>query len=641
MVNDTRVELPKGLDEKWKLVKKLKKNPMKTKLFYAKFKCSLQTARNWINKAKLVTRPLDFIKERGRQPLLSQTERLNVNLAAREAAFANQALLSSNARLGLPTFRTQLQQVREEYASQNGMPIPKELSYKQSYNQRAAANVTVITAQEITKAHLAALNDVRMGISTCIAGMAIGKTLGFNPALFFNMDMSGHSKDGIGKAEKLRIVIDKDQKDELDVRGVPASTRAPNPETTGVFVKEMTCVSAMGHVAPFVFSVRDQTMQKGETLQAPIPQLSLSGSHENEPGFITFQYTLNGSCGFYVWYYKNVLIPFIKSTRMDLNAPEDEWAVLWMDGEQIQVDPLFTEETRELFRENHIHVMKGAASTTPVTQLLDASDIFKIAHKLGRNEEKTDRFRRCQLLLMQKVKDALTIQNKKNGKEKTAWDNAKVMKYTECIVNATFGLREALSPMNIRTGVERTGLFNESNMTGISTIMRNFNQHLTHQQWLHLQQDLEKALPIFVKHGQLKDEVIERMEYVQQLVRHGKIQINCNHRDNRTLIQQRAVLLTHDETFKRRYEEILLRNNKVTAAAERKLNRENLSAKGTVPAAVVSSKDKKQTTKKRQIDRISSQQGSYGKIYANTGSSKRTRCESTVDEDIAAMSTGK
>ncbi len=231
MVKGPKIELPKGLEEKWKLVQKLKRNGMRPNAFHKKFICSIQTARNWINRAKISKKPHDFLKERGGQPILSPTEKFRLSAAVKKAAFSHQALLNNNHCTDLVTFRSKTQEVREEYAAQHGLPIPKELSVRQSYDQRSASNVMVVTAQEITKAHLAALNDVRMGISTCIAGMAIGKYLNYNPSLFFNMDMSGYSQDGIGNCDKLRIVIDKDQKDILDLRGVPVSTRAPNPET--------------------------------------------------------------------------------------------------------------------------------------------------------------------------------------------------------------------------------------------------------------------------------------------------------------------------------------------------------------------------------------------------------------------------
>ncbi len=272
--------------------------------------------------------------------------------------------------------------------------------------------------------------------------------------------------------------------------------------------------------------------------------------------------------------------------------------------------------------------------------MLDASDIFKTAHKLSRNKEKTDLFKRGQTCLETKVKEAVRTQNEKAAKG-SRWDNQKLNKYVSCIVNATYGLRQGISTMNVRAGLERTGLFNTCNMTGISTIMRNFNRHLTTPEWICLKTDLEKALPQFIKYGQLTDEVIEDMEFVKQLVLHGEIQINVNHRDKRTLIQQRAVLLTHDATFKRRFEQIRIRDNHVTEAAERKLKRENAPVKVTKSVAVASSEDKKKPKKRRHTDRISSQQGSYDKVYSNKGSAKRTRCEGTRDEDMTSASSSK
>ena len=83
----------------------------------------------------------------------------------------------------------------------------------------------------------------------------------------------------------------------------------------------------------------------------------------------------------YKTYFSEILIPFVNQQR-ETYGRQGEWAVLWFDGEQIQLDATMDPQCKQMLQEAKIIMLKGPAATTSITQLLDVSEIFNVAHKV-------------------------------------------------------------------------------------------------------------------------------------------------------------------------------------------------------------------------------------------------------------------
>ena len=139
---------------------------------------------------------------------------------------------------------------------------------------------------------------------------------------------------------------------------------------TAAFVKFLVLVNGAGEAAPFVALIDDNNMDKGET---EIHEIEKFAQNNCDTGLMAINNGRNGTANFYETYYKEILIPFVQKLRKNYSMKATEKAILWLDGEDIQMKPLLRPELRALLREHNIVILKGPASTTPKTQLLDTS----------------------------------------------------------------------------------------------------------------------------------------------------------------------------------------------------------------------------------------------------------------------------
>jgi transposase len=264
-------------------------------------------------------------------------------------------------------------------------------------------------ATKMTNAHWVALHDARNAVSMQVAAQAIRHILGGDKHLLLNLDGTGFQHKGIDKDGKHTVVFcTHEHYNKIKQTGDELNTHVDDdPSDTGVFIKNLVLVNAFGEVAPTVTLIDDPKVAKGATEVYPINNFARDGS---STGWIAVNNGRNGTAEFYKRYYTEILIPFVANLRDKYVLGKEKPAVLWIDGEDIQMAPLLEKELRDLLREHHIHILKGPASTTPKTQLLDTSVVFKCSRKMAR-EADAGRWAERETYLRNQIQQALKKHN--------------------------------------------------------------------------------------------------------------------------------------------------------------------------------------------------------------------------------------
>jgi hypothetical protein len=164
---------------------------------------------------------------------------------------------------------------------------------------------------------------------------------------------------------------------------------APDPENPGEHgllfsAKMMRSGCACGYEAKNVFILADARMEAEEFDPYEVSGLG-QGTDVNSTGYVCFAKTRCGNISFYLWYWKEVLLPFIASLRAKCAIKEDEWFFWTEDGEAAQIecfnDPAFV----KLLRDAKVHVAKGGASATEIEQPCDIDNKHKAIKAVNKN----------------------------------------------------------------------------------------------------------------------------------------------------------------------------------------------------------------------------------------------------------------
>ena len=392
-----------------------------------------------------------------------------------------------------------------------------------------------------TQSRLEAINDARNAISMIICAMLINKML-LNIGMFFNMDATGFEHRTIRKDAKTttvwaapEVVLDMEREKR------PLASQEPIPSTTGVFIKHHTLVSAHGNSAPFVFSVADKSMKKHET---KFNKVSGLGMNSQEEGYLCFHQGRNATNMFYLWYYKTIAIPFFKQQRQRLGLAETAWGVFWIDGESVAMDPVFELELRDLFCQNYILVIKGPASTTEITQLLDASMVFRLSHAFAFGKD-ASLFAQYEKQMSKQLSDALKSQAIVQGKQSCISDSSRQTKLLRCVLTAVYGLRMSITPSNVLAGLHRTGIFSVQGPYNPELILAKFGVPVKDFDVATLLDECRSLVSVFKYRGFVTDRQIESTSLMKARFFWGTDSPEEKPRDLRAMNRQRCVLLSN------------------------------------------------------------------------------------------------
>lgn len=399
-------------------------------------------------------------------------------------------------------------------------------------------------ATKMTNAHWLALHDARNAISMMVASMAIRSFIGNDRRLLLNLDATAFQHLGIDKKKKMqKVYTTNGHVKMLKKHGREVNTILSTQQSdTAAFVKFLVLVNGAGEAAPFVALIDDNNMDKGET---EIHEIEKFAQNNCDTGLMAINNGRNGTANFYETYYEQILIPFVQKLRKNYSMKATEKAILWLDGEDIQMKPLLRPELRALLREHNIVILKGPASTTPKTQLLDTSVVFKGSHA-GANDKNAGKHAVASKFLRGQIQSALKIHAMSEATIKAGADKqfkAKITKWTDIILRAEWALRRMITETNIGRGLSSTGVMDLDGNWQPDVILRNFGITLETHEHIQFLVDCDKLVKTFKRKGYLRDQEIEATQYMQQRFVRGMEEPIIHPKDKGVLHSMRCVLI--------------------------------------------------------------------------------------------------
>lgn len=183
------------------------------------------------------------------------------------------------------------------------------------------------------------------------------------------------------KNEELLITIKKEHLDgSRDDGDVPLTNVEDSALDFGV--KWMMMGNALGHLGVSIFLVNDPNMDADDFHAYEI----LGLSHIVEPsakGYLCFCKTRAGNAKFFQWYTMEILTKFVEACR-DLLLDDQKAQSFYMiaDGEQLQLQPFDDPEVLSTLDNFNIDLAKGPAScTNTIGNACDRSNLFKATKK--------------------------------------------------------------------------------------------------------------------------------------------------------------------------------------------------------------------------------------------------------------------
>jgi hypothetical protein len=566
------------VEQKVNIYHTIKAQKLDAQQIQRKYKVCSTTAYHWKKLTLEAKDETGFVKKRGRPPILSDRIVLDAKAKVDEMTRSSQPLNTGFYTENVKNAKDLLSElIEKENASKfinKQVAITPKLIYKQMVKR---LKLKQMTAKTKTNPRLEAINDPRNAIAFLVAAMVVSKLVK-HIGLFFNGDATGFEHKTIQRTNATtKIWADHEVVLEMKKQGHPVASGQPLSSSTGVFIKSHNNVSATGDSAPFVISVADKSMTNGESDIIPIERL---GMNNDVTGYIAFHKSRNGTDSFYKWMYETVVIPFICKTRRSITGNDTDWCVYWIDGEDIAMSPILEDATRTMFLRHNIIVFKGPASTTEITQLLDASMVFKDGHSIGKSRDAV-LFAQYNNTLRQ---DLLAAMLKQVAARPNSYlnDTERNKKFLQCILTSVYGMRKAITPSNVMAGLHRTGM---SSLDGVFSPKQILSVFGVQANSIEIATLLEECIPLvkeFRRRGFVLDSMIEKTSIMQRLFFLGKDSPTSSPRDIRAYSQQRCNILT----LKNLPEEIA--NNKIQFKATKsaRANAKKAAGKAVKPVTV-------------------------------------------------------
>jgi hypothetical protein len=284
-------------------------------------------------------------------------------------------------------------------------------------------------------------------------------------------------------------------------------------------------------------------------------------------GYLCICKTRCGNAAFFKWFNETVLLPFVEKLKVQYG--NDKNACVCCDGEKLQTDPYFNPEILDRLSGLKTLVGKFAASSTAVSQMLDAWKVFcTLKHYL---KMVTDAEVNEHVALHGAIKAALQRHEGDVGHSLTD----------------SYKNRISMGLMKIRRVIElhyRSNLIVESfkqvglSMIGgkielvVNKVLTQYSQSLTTAEVINLKSNLSDASNLFMRNGTITDNEMRRLFtcVVQDEAHRGGRHV---HRDRMCLTSQRCVIMTNKKTIRewqRRWQAI---QDAPRIAAEKKLAR--------------------------------------------------------------------
>jgi len=305
-------------------------------------------------------------------------------------------------------------------------------------------------------------------------------------------------------------------------------------------------------------------MQADEFEVIRIPQLSISGCTTSRGGWLCFCQSRGGNSRFFNWIVQTVVVELALCMR-ERAHPDYKNSPLYLtvDGEHAQLSSFFEPDTKSKVESEKIIFGKAPASTSGVFgNALDVGNFFKAGKTKLRsvtdgsleneNPKLVETFQSHIRFLRPKLSAHSSAQ--------IAQGIVRILEAYKSLPNRERMIRKSfdhtgLHPLNYRVTLSRC-----------STILDYSTEE--YNKMINLLPSLSKC---FAQSGQVTEVEFDRLGFPQSLAEKTDRRRNAKH--ERPLTNQRAVILSHNESVKRYAEELVKKQEELRIKAEKKAER--------------------------------------------------------------------
>jgi len=307
--------------------------------------------------------------------------------------------------------------------------------------------------------------------------------------------------------------------------------------STCVFIKRHVLVNAQGSYASPIFIIASPGMKDDDFDLHEIMGLTQS-SEAGSFGYLVFTKTRAGNRFSHYQQYRLVM-EFDKKARLGLRQTEREkhFSILTSDGEASILQVAMTPQVQKELEEAKIHAIKLPASCSLVSQACDLMNDFRgtksTLRAMANNTKGED-------VLMENIWAGIEAHRAKYPKSLSSEIAKKV---ADGLGRIVFSMRKNCRPNDPKKAFEKAHQFPQNYDTHLELC----TTKLKKEEWARVLSAREAIKKEFQRSGQCADEVFAKLK-LRSMVKHHKRKTAKN---DRTLHQQRAVILTHEKTRQR------------------------------------------------------------------------------------------
>jgi hypothetical protein len=376
---------------------------------------------------------------------------------------------------------------------------------------RRGLDIRQVQGQSTTTARQRAILDPRNFISSAIMHYSIAE--GLIPEMIFNFDATSFkisTKDDY-------VYFAFDEEDDTPVTRV-------SDDGLDIFVKVIVCHNAGGELGPLTFVIADKKIED-------IQYYEINSSCNPPKDRIIFAASRGGNQEIYSAYMNDTMIPFIRKIKEQNADIGVDSSCMTVDGELQQIEAILDPFIMNQFIYENIRVGKSAASCSNTVQASDVSPLFRNAKSRA---DTLDDVYWENTALEARIRNILEEQN---------YSTVKRDKLTCGLLKIIASFRNTATPYIIKQGYLKSGLY----PLNYQQTMSQCKQTVSKEEQDIIDDKFEDLLDIFNDTGELTEADMDEAGIVS-VVDTGRTKIP---KDERVLIHQRAVELTHKSIMKR------------------------------------------------------------------------------------------
>jgi hypothetical protein len=415
----------------------------------------------------------------------------------------------------------------------NGLMVHDEICKDSVKKYSKLINARKNKGQTITKARFKSGMDIRNFASMAVMNEVLGNEISWHS--IGNMDATQFLLQFTNQSPV--ITSGKNEQDDPITREEDSSM--------DIFIKQYFLVTAHGNIAPPLYVVAAEKLDKEACIILKVPHLSFSYDTTSY-GYIIFtqKRTPNIPFNLFLWqtYVKDFIVEVTKQS-------DSERFYLVVDGDATQIDAIDDVRIKNMLTDNKIALGKGPASCSGVCgNALDCSNLFKGCKTKIRNKEAVGSGKSLNSELEDNI-ESLIIKH-------PALDisSNKRFKIVKGIVHLNYNEMEVIKKSTIKKGFERIGMIGEEKLEKTLSCCYNY-KNIPVDQIDALKSKFNNLVDSFRTHGEIKETQYDEMKIIKT---------ETTDKDSLVVYRQRAVWLNNMESTSRR---LAYLGNKVAKAA--------------------------------------------------------------------------